>query len=282
MKNSDLHTHSIYSDGDLSPSEVVKLAKKRGVKNLALSDHNSISGIDEAILEGNKQGVNIIPAVEIRAEEDEVLGYFIDYKNEKFQKEILKIQQVLVNKVKKIIKKLNRKGIKVSFEDLEKKYYPNKNFMEIHLAKYLSSNGHGSIGEIFAKYMGDGNETSVKIKEISVIDAIKLIRRFGGVPVLAHPWVCPESKNLLKDGNFKKLVNAGLMGIEIDNGDRDNRRDRHIIKRIKDLAKEYDLIMTSGSDFHGESLVESTGCHQIGDYNCDENIVDKLRQLAKR
>ena len=87
MKNSDLHTHSIHSDGDLSPSEVVKLAKKRGVKNLALSDHNSISGIDEAILEGNKQGVNIIPAVEIRAEEDEVLGYFIDYKNEKFKNE---------------------------------------------------------------------------------------------------------------------------------------------------------------------------------------------------
>lgn len=278
MRNSDLHTHSFYSDGDLSPSEVVKLAKNKGVRTLALTDHNSISGIEEAIIEGKKQGINIIPAIEIRAEEDEVLGYFIDYKNKELQREILQIQKVLVTKVKKIIKNLNKKGIEVSFEDLEKKYYPNKNFMEIHLVKYLASKGHGTIRELFDKYMKEDSETYVKIKEISVIEAIKLIKKYNGVPVLAHPWVDSKSKSLLEENNFKKLIDAGLKGIEIDNGDRDERRDEKIIKRIQELAKKYNLIITSGSDFHGEYLVKATGCHQIGENNCDGSVVEELKK----
>ena len=84
-KNSDLHIHSYYSDGDLSPSDVVRLAKQKGIKNLALTDHNSLDGVQEAIDEGKRQNINIIPAIEIRAKEDEVLGYFVDYKNQKFK-----------------------------------------------------------------------------------------------------------------------------------------------------------------------------------------------------
>jgi len=189
----------------------------------------------------------------------------------------LKIQEVLVNKVKDILIKLNKKGIKVDFKDLEKEYYPNKNFMEIHLVKYLVSKGHGTIRELFDKYMREGTETYVKIKEISVIEAIKLIKKFGGVPVLAHPWVDSKSKSLLEEKNFKKLVGAGLKGIEIDNGDRDERRDEKTIKRIQDLAKKYNLVITSGSDFHGEYLVKATGCHKIGNNNCDEKVVKDLR-----
>ncbi len=282
MKNSDLHVHSYYSDGDLSPLEVVKLAKQKGIKNLALADHNSISGITEAISEGKKVGINIIPAIEIRAEEDEVLGYFIDYKNEKLKKEIKEIQDNLIERVKKIIKKLNKKKIAISFNNLLERYYPNTNFMEIHIIKYLNSKGYGEIRELFPKYILDkkGN-TYVPIKEISVVDAIKLVKKFGGVPVLAHPWVTPESKKLLTKDNFEKLIKAGLKGIEIDNGDRDERRDKQTLEQIKELAKRYNLIATSGSDFHGEYLVKSTKCHDIGNYNCDEKIVEKLKLLKE-
>jgi len=93
MKNTDLHLHSYYSDGELSPAEVVRAAKKKGVKNLALTDHNSIGGNKEAIEEGEKIGVKVIPGIEIVGEEDEVLGYFIDYENEEFQEELVKISQ---------------------------------------------------------------------------------------------------------------------------------------------------------------------------------------------
>lgn len=277
MKNLDLHVHSYYSDGDLPPSEVVKLAKQKGIRNLALADHNSFDGVAEAIEEGKKQGVNIIPAIEIRAKEDEVLGYFIDYQNEEFKKEVLKIQENLIDRVKKIIAKLNKKGIEVSFDDLIKKYYPNRNFMEIHLIKYLKSKGLGEIRTLWPKYISKEGETYVPVKEISVLNAINLIKKYGGVPVLAHPWVEPHSKELLKEEKFKKLVKAGLKGIEIDNGDRDDRRDEQTLNKIRELAKKYNLIITSGSDFHGDYLVQANKCHGLGDYNCDKEVVEKLK-----
>ncbi|MBU3906704.1 MAG: PHP domain-containing protein [Nanoarchaeota archaeon] len=280
MKNSDLHVHSYYSDGDLPPSQVVKLAKQKGIKNLALTDHNSFDGVLEAIKEGKKQGVNVIPAIEIRAKEDEVLGYFIDYKNEKFRREMKKIQNNLIKRVKKIIIKLNKKGIDVSFEDLLKKYYPNTtNLMEIHLIKYLKFKGYGDIRELWPRYISKGGETYVPIKEISVIDSIKLVKKFGGIPILAHPWVNPSSRELLHEKNFKKLIKSGLRGIEVDNGDRDERRDKKTLDKIQKLAKRYGLILTSGSDFHGDYLVKATKCHDIGDYNCDEKVVEQLKEL---
>lgn len=279
MKNSDLHTHTLYSDGNLAPKELVKLAKKKRIKNLAITDHNSIEGINEAVQEGKKQGINIIPGIEIRAKEDEVLGYFVDYQNEDFKKEIEKIQKNLIDRVKKIILKLNKKGIKVSFEDLLKKYHPNKNFMEIHLIKYLKAMGLGEIRELWSKYISKEGETYVPVEEISVLDAIKLIKKYKGVPVLAHPWVELSSKELLKEEDFKKLVKAGLKGIEIDNGDRDDRRDEQTLKKIKELAEKYNLIITSGSDFHGKYLVELTKSHNLGDYNCGEDVVKMISNL---
>jgi predicted metal-dependent phosphoesterase TrpH len=279
MKNTELHTHSYYSDGDLSPSEMVILAKQKDIKNLAISDHNSLEGIEEAIKEGKKQGISIIPAIEIRAKEDEVLGYFIDYKNKELKKEINKITSNVVNRVKKIIAKLNEKGIEINFEDLIKRYFPNKNnMMEIHLIKYLKFKGFGEIKDLWKRYISKEGETYVPITEISIIDAIKLIIKYGGFPVLAHPWVEQDSKELLDENKFNELIKAGLKGIEIDNGDRDERRDDKTIERIKELAKRHNLIITSGSDFHGDYLVQATKCHGLGDYNCDDSIINKLKK----
>ena len=274
MKDSDLHTHSLYSDGELSPSSVVKLARSRGIKNLALTDHNSVEGVNEAIKEGERIGVSVIPGIEIRAEEDEVLGYFIDYENKEFKKEIESIQNNLINRVKKIIVKLNKLGIKVSFKDLLKKYNPNKNFMEIHLIKYLESMGLGKRRDLWKKFISESGETFVPIKEISVVEVVKLIRKYGGVPVLAHPWVEPSSKKLLEDENFQKLIDAGLLGIELDNGDRDERRDKRTVRRIKQLAKKYNLIVTSGSDFHIES--GGKGDDKMSKHNCSNKVVNRL------
>ncbi|MFH1607936.1 MAG: PHP domain-containing protein [archaeon] len=282
MKNADLHTHSYYSDGELPPKEVVRRAKRKGIKYLALTDHNSVEGIPEAIKEGKKIGVSVIPAIEIRAQEDEVLGYFVDYKNREFEQEIRIIQDKLIGKIKKTMKKLNQIEIKVTFSDLLKEYHPNKNFMEIHLIKYLHNKGYGPIRELYDEYISNKEcKTYVPLKEISVINSIKLIKKYGGVPVLAHPWVEPQSKKLLEEKRFKQLINAGLEGIEIDNGDRDERRDEKTIKKIKLLSKKYNLIITSGSDFHGNSLTEANRYHGMGRCNCDEKIVKQLKILKE-
>jgi len=282
MKNSDLHTHSYHSDGELSPREVITEAKKAGIKNLALTDHNSFDGVKEAVEEGKKWGINVIPAFEIRVDGDEVLGYFIDYENKDFIREIKIVQNRVSDRVKKIILKLNDKGINVSFEDLLERYKPNKNPLEIHLIKYLSEKGYGEIQELWGKYIRETGETYVPIEEVSAPDMIKIIAEYGGVPVLAHPWVSTKSKKLLEEENFVKLVEAGLKGIEIDNGDRDERRDEKTLERIKELAKKYNLIITSGSDFHGATLIKISGTHQIGKFNCDEKVVEELSKLSKK
>lgn len=277
MNNTDLHTHTCCSDGGLSPSEVVRLAKQKGIKNLAITDHNSVDGIEEACKEGKKLGVYIIPAIEINAREDEVLGYFVDYKNRDFKKEIKKIQEKSIVRIKKIIIKLNNKGIKVSFRDLIKLYYPNRNFVEGHLINYLKLQGLWDSNYLWLRYISKEGETYVPPKEISIFDAVRLIKKYGGVPVLPHPWKSQSSKSLLKEESIRKLIEAGLRGLEIDNGDRNGRRDDKTVIRIKELAKKYSLIITSGSDFHDNIPVRG---HRLGDYNCDEKIVVQLKHFT--
>jgi hypothetical protein len=277
MKNADLHVHSYYSDGDFPPSEVVRKAKRHGIRYLALADHNSIDGVAEAVKEGRKQGVVVIPAIEIKAEENEVLGYFIDYKDKNFRREIKKIQNNIARRVKKIIKKMNKKGIKITFSELLEEYRPNKNIIEIHLILSLGKRGFGKVRDLWPRYIKEGGEIYVPVKIPSVIDAIKLIKRHGGVPVLAHPWL---GMTVLAPKNMEKYVKAGLKGIEISNGDKARMgRDKKTIALIRYYAKKYSLVITSGSDFHGPLLTRDSGTHILGKNNCDEKIVEKLEKL---
>jgi len=280
MKNTDLHTHSYYSDGQISPKKLVKLAKKRGIKNLALTDHDSVEGVKEAIKEGKKIGVRVIPGVEIRAKKGEVLGYFVDFENKELNK-ILKIKRRKVQEgVKDWCRKLKEGGYNISFKEIQEKFPKSKNNInEFYPIYLLYKKGYGKMLEIAEKLRKE-NLRGKKIKEISVIKAIRLIKKAGGVPVLAHPWI---DEDVLKEKNFKRYVRAGLRGIELNNGDRSPWRKRKHIKRIRRLAKKYKLILTSGSDYHGLELVEEMpGNHKLGENNCDEKVVKKLEELAKK
>ncbi len=279
MKNTDLHTHSYYSDGQISPKNLVRLAKKRGIKNLALTDHDSVKGVKEAINEGKKVGVRIIPGVEIRADKGEVLGYFIDIKNKELNK-ILKIKRKRVQeRVKGWCSELQKAGYNIGFKEIQEKFPKSKNNInEFYPLYLLHKKGYGKMLDITKKLKKEGVKKR-KIKEISIIKAIKLIKKVGGVPVLAHPWI---EEDVLKEKNFKRYVRAGLKGIEINNGDRSPWRKRKHIKRIKKLAKKYKLILTSGSDYHGPQLPKQMpGNHELGKNNCDEKVVEKLEGLKK-
>lgn len=281
MKNTDLHTHSYYSDGRKSPKEVVRLAKKRRVKIMALTDHNTTKGIREATEEGKKIGVRIIPGIEVVAKEDEVLGYFVDVNNKHFQSEIAKIRKNIEIKIRKRCKNIQRKGFLISFKEIKIKFPKAKgNINDFYPYYLLILKGYGKNFSDIGKLLRKAGVKKAKGKYISIVKAIKLIKNSGGVPVLAHPWVSEESRRLLQENNFKKLIKAGLKGIEIDNGDRDERRSLEIVERIKYLAKKYKLIITSGSDFHGEDL-QNARTHILGKRNCDEEVVDKLEELRK-
>jgi len=269
MKNSDLHTHSYYSDGILSPTELVRLAKENGIRNLSLTDHNSISGVEEAIKEGKKIGVNIIPGTELRSKEGEVLGYFIDIRNKELLRKIKIIQDRSKKVLRNLIKELKKKGINVKFNEVIDTKLKKDNVLTAYLFKFLKSKNQISIKEIKEIMKGDLFEPSYSTEEV-----IKMINDAGGIAVLAHPWY---SKTFLDEVRIEELVKAGLRGIEMDNGGRGEEKSGSLDK-INKFAEKYNLILTSGSDFHGDSALMSTE-HKLETSNCDEKVVEQLKVL---
>jgi len=283
-KNTDLHTHSYYSDGLSSPEELVKIAKKRKIKNLALTDHNSIKGVKKAIQEGKKIGVNVIPATEIGTNDAEILGYFVDIKNKKLIDETNKINKRVENNMKEWCERLNNEGYNITFKEIKEKFPKSKGINEFHILYFLYLKGYGTTSELSNKFKKNKNLKPNKIKEITIIQAINLIKKAKGVPVLAHPWLGNTKKNFKI---MKSFVKAGLKGIEINNGDSvqfmiKSSKIKNIVKKIKDAAKEHKLIIISGSDYHGEKIIKlMPGDHNLGKNNCDEKIVDKLKRLSQ-
>lgn len=278
-KNTDLHTHSHYSDGQLSPKELVRLAKKRGIKNLALTDHNSVKGVEEAVTEGRKIGVNVIPSVEIEVDTGEILGYFIDYKNKDLIKELKVNSKNTEARTKDWCEKLEKAGYKISFEEIRRKFPKARgNINAFYLLHLLYKRGYGRPLKLAPKLWNNPKTRPKEFKKIPILKAVRLVRKAGGVPVLAHPWIDDMRSNFK---NIKLLVRAGLKGIEVNNGDRKPLRKKRAVKQIKALAKKYNLILTSGSDFHGKELVKlMPGNHNLGKNNCDEKVVEKMRQIS--
>jgi predicted metal-dependent phosphoesterase TrpH len=283
--NSDLHTHSFYSDGMLSPKELMRLAKKNGVKNIALTDHDSTEGVKEALKEAKKIGLNLIQAVELGFEGGEMLGYFIDIDNKRLQNILMAGRKISVEKLKQSCLLYSKLGIKISFKEIKKRFPNHRNNLNGFFLFYmLYLKGYGNNMEeigIMLKKLKEGNNLKIYSKKrISAVKAIKIILQSGGVPILAHPWLSDE---FLNEKNFKKLVKAGLKGLEISNGDNNVLRKSKYVSRINHLLKDYNLIGTRGTDFHGKKICTiQPGNHFIGKNNCDERVVKALYSLSKQ
>jgi predicted metal-dependent phosphoesterase TrpH len=274
MIKADLHTHSYYSDGRLSPTELVRQAKKAGIGILTLTDHNSVRGVGEAVDEGKRLGVRIIPAVEIRCQEGEILGYFIDYKKPGLKKALIRSGYHANEKVKRKIIALQRKGFKINFSDFIKLFpHAIENYNKAHIKMYLRTLGL-STKEV--EKLKNVRITLPTKKNLKASTVIRIIRKYGAVPVLAHPWL--DKKIFLKEKNIRAYVAAGLKGIEFDNGDRTRwGRNRAAVKKIKKYAKKYNLVMTKGTDHHAIFWMKGKG-HLLGNTFCDEKVIEQLEK----
>jgi predicted metal-dependent phosphoesterase TrpH len=190
-------------------------------------------------------------------------------------REIREIAKKVEDNTKEWCRKLGKAGYDVSFEEIKRRYPKARGNINIFYPLYLLYlKGYGTTIDLAEKFWSDRRLKSKKIKCISFLKAIKLIKKAGGVPVLAHPWI-DEGKILKK---IKSLVKSGLKGIELNNGDRVPFKEKGMDKRIKNIAKRYNLILTSGSDYHGEELVKlMPGNHNLGKNNCDEKVVEELK-----
>ncbi|SNX55446.1 PHP domain-containing protein [Thermoanaerobacterium sp. RBIITD] len=269
----DLHIHSTESDGSNKPKDVVKLSKRNGLCAIAFTDHDTVSGIDEAKSASIMYDIELIPGIEINSfdghQDVHILGYFIDYKNENFLNELKSISDSRILRAKKIINKLNELRINISYNDVLS--FTNERFIgRPHIARALVKGGYvGSVKEAFDRYIGDACPAYVERYRLHPFKSIKLILESGGIPVLAHP-------GLLKDNNIiDSLIKNGLKGIEVFH----SKHSESDTLFYKNYAEKNNLLITGGSDFHG---IELDGKNLLGTIKLDYSYVEKLKEANRK
>jgi len=271
LKNSaDLHLHTFFSDGFLSPAVVLKNAHRQSLKAVAITDHDTIDGVADAIDEGHRLGIDVIPGIELTAstnsDEMHILGYFINCEDIVFRKALGKAKTKRRIRLKKMALKLAAINIKVDFESLIKfvgQGVPSR----LHLAHFLYSKKLVStVHESFEKYIGFDKPAYEKVDAFQQQEAIELILSAGGVPILAHP----DRQNI--ENIIQPLISMGLRGLEVYHPKFDEMESAYFLS----IAKKYNLLITGGSDCHGKGRFSPL----IGKVKLPYEHVIKLKECA--
>lgn len=247
MSQVDLHTHSNASDGRLSPDAIVRMAAERGLKYLSLTDHDSVAGIPAAIEAARAfPELTFIPGVEISTEvadgEVHMLGYFIDFTSPELGRSLEMFRDSRLGRAQGMIAKLAKLGIDIDWARVQE-LAGDGSVGRPHIARAMIEKGYiTNFEEAFEKYIGHGGPAYVERDKMTPAEAVELILRSRGLPVLAHPFTVKEPEALVK-----KLKPAGLVGLEAYYKD----ASREDIKTMLHLAREQGLITTGGSDYHG-------------------------------
>ncbi len=244
----DLHTHSLKSDGSMTPAEVVREAKKAGLAAIALSDHDTVDGLPEAIAEGKKIGVEIIPAIEFSVQsktETHILGYFIDYTNPKLIQMLKEVVDLRIERNHVTAQRLNELGFDITLEEV-RVLAPNNFVGRAHFARVLMDKGYTeSVKEGFDKYMSVGKYAYCEKQRLTARNAVELITECGGISFLAHPHLTKLSDNELKEF-LLELKSYGLCGVEGYYTD----YTPEMQEKYQSMAKELGLLISGGTDFH--------------------------------
>lgn len=290
----DLHIHTNYSDGAFSPSEILDLAQKNGVKTIAIADHDTIEAYTTEFLEqAKKKNINVIPAVEISTKTSKigihVLGYNININDEKLKKRLSLLRNARHDYLYKVSAKLEKMGYIVQTEELNKIEAVTK----AHIANDIISNPENqeilknefnhipTKGEFIETLMNEGCPAYCKKETMTPKEASDLIKTSGGKAVLAHPIAYENEDNLNVEEILEIIKDMNADGIE-SNYIYINRNNNKIneIKKWNTIAENNNLIATIGSDFHNEDKIHPTIGLKGEDLEIDDqyikNIIDKL------
>jgi len=246
----DLHTHSVYSDGTYTPEALVREAEKLALKAVALTDHNTLSGVPEFLKSAEGSFVQAIPGIEISTDYGEtelhIVGLFL--KEEVFEKVENFVKKMLDNKAESnriLVQSLNLAGYKIDYEEL-KRNTPNGKFNRAHVAGALQKAGYvSSIKEAFDTLLAKDGKFYVQPKRIPVFEAIEFLKSVGAVVILAHPFLNLTEEELR--AFLPKAKAVGLDGMETLYSEFDERQTATAVK----IAEEFSLKQSGGSDFHG-------------------------------
>ena len=284
----DLHVHSTCSDGTFTPSELVEYALLHNITAFALTDHDTVSGLDEAIAhakelsgrrcEKNPEGalLEVVPGIEFSTEYEgrdiHIVGLFLDYHQKHFTDQLDAFVSSRTERNKKMCALFGTHGIDISYEALLAEF-PDAVITRAHYAKYLLEHGYvTSMTEAFDRYLGDHASCFVPREKVTPEQAISLILSVGGVPVLAHPTLYRMGKERL-ELLVSRLKEAGLIALEGIYSSYTPAETRE----MQALAKKYDLLISGGSDFHGTNKPGLSFGTGYGKLYLHEDILCRLR-----
>jgi len=251
MRVFDLHIHTTASDGTMSPAGIVRYAKEKGLRVIAITDHDTIEGLPEGIQEGNKVGLEVIPGVELSADTPtgtmHLLGYYIDPACSELADKLRVLQQARMERNLKIVERLRALGIPLELSEV-KAAPEHGQIGRPHFAYTMVHKGYAqNIQDAFDRYLGKGRPAYVEKFRFAPEEAMHFIRKAGGITVLAHPFTLKQPEPVDFEALIRELKEKGLDGIEVYYPEHsDGQR-----KLYRDVAQKYGLVISGGSDFHG-------------------------------
>ena len=281
MNYIDLHVHSNCSDGTITPRELVALAARRGLSAFALTDHDNTAGVAEALLAADSCGVEVIPGVEFSTEylgmDIHIVGLEFELENPDFQQKVAEYRDERLFRNRKMIDRMAADGIDISWEKMEQSFGAIA-WTRAHFGRYLLDHGYvKDISEAFGTYIGEDCKYFVPREKSTPSDAVRLIRKYGGIPVLAHPFQYHLSREQLEE-LIRGLKDAGLIGMEVYYSTYSEEQSADLLA----LARKYDLAPSGGSDFHGSNKPSiSLGTGIDDNLRIPYSVLDGLRAKRK-
>lgn len=270
----DLHTHSTFSDGVLSPTELIDLAYRRGVRIMALTDHDTTEGLPEAFAAASRYpDFNLIPGIEMSTDvpgsEVHVLGHFIDWRDERFERELVHLRQSRLGRARKMVEKLAGLGKPVSWERVQSLAGEGA-VGRPHIARALVEAGHvATVNEAFDLYLSRNGPAYVERERLTPAQVVEMIAAVNGLATLAHPRELDQLEELLS-----QLKTAGLIGMEVYYQDYSPQE----VECLRALAERFALIPLGGSDYHGLGGPQQ---REPGDIPLPDEPVERLLALAR-
>lgn len=277
----DLHTHSTFSDGSLTPEQLVNEAEKAGLSAIALTDHDSVGGMTRFLTASLKSMIRGVPGVEISVDLNKgtmhMLGYFIDHQHPALERHLADISAGRSVRNENMVKQLNKMGLALTMSEVAA-FAGEDNVGRLHFAQALLTRGYVKTKEeAFNRFLAKGKPAYIERPRLSPTQGVRMIRDAGGIAVLAHPFTMGLATQALIS-MVSELVKAGLQGIEI-------YYPHHTPKQVaqyRSLARQFDLVATGGTDFHGDPMPNIKIGRGFGAMNIPDTILEELNERRNR
>jgi predicted metal-dependent phosphoesterase TrpH len=287
LNYADLHTHTTASDGLHTPTENVHMAERAGLSAVAITDHDTVAGLAEAAAAGEYIGITVVPGVEIstvaNGQDIHILGYYIDYSNDLFLKRLEQLRETRERRNEMMIERLQQLGFDITMEEVRNKAgsespggagssaanrFSDETVGRPHMADVMIKKGYvASMKEAFDLYLGRDGKAYVNPPRINPTEAVNWIHEAGGTAVIAHPGLYHD------DTVVEELIRYGVEGIEVYHSDHSPDQEAHYLA----IAQRHNLIVTAGSDFHGERAGEVFH-GRIGSKKINAEVIERLRR----